>query len=104
MIGMNYKLADLEKEGKPIYAGIVGAGQMGRGMVSQMISMKGMRPAVVVDIDLNNAKNAYTEAGLNEGKDFARAETIEEGNKLLDSGKFVITENNELATMCTRIH
>jgi predicted homoserine dehydrogenase-like protein len=101
---MNYKLAELEKQGRPIYAGIVGAGQMGRGMVSQVMSMKGMRPVVVVDVVLDNAKNAYREAGLIEGKDFAVAETIEEGNKLLASGKFVVTVNNELATKCGAIH
>ena len=104
MVGMNYKLAELEKEGKPIYAGIVGAGQMGRGMVSQMMSMKGMRPAVVADVAPDNAKNAYIEAGLSEGKDFARAETVEEGNKILDSGKFVVTSNNELPAKCRAIH
>ena len=104
MVGMNYKLAELEKEGKPIFAGIVGAGQMGRGMVSQIISMKGMRPAVVADVMLENAKVAYREAGLSEGKDFAQAETVEEGNKLLDSGKFVVTGNSELATKCRAIH
>ncbi|MDR1306522.1 MAG: hypothetical protein LBK74_02980 [Treponema sp.] len=101
---MNYKLAELEKRGTPIYAGIVGAGQMGRGMVSQVMSMKGMRPAVVVDVVPENAKTAYREAGLTEGKDFAAAETIEEGNKLLASGKFVVTANNELATKCGAIH
>jgi predicted homoserine dehydrogenase-like protein len=104
MVGMNYKLAQLEKEKKIIFAGIVGAGQMGRGLVSQMMSIKGMRPAVVVDIVLENAKNAYREAGLSEGKDFIRADTIEEGNKLLNSGKFVVSANNELATRCSAIH
>ncbi|GHV75972.1 hypothetical protein AGMMS49942_07930 [Spirochaetia bacterium] len=103
MVGMNYKLAELEKKGTPIYAGIVGAGQMGRGMVGQMMSMKGMRPAVVVDVQLDNAKNAYRNAGLTEGKDFAAAQTIEEGNTLLESGKFVVTTNNELATKCCKI-
>jgi predicted homoserine dehydrogenase-like protein len=104
MIGINYKLANLEKEEKPIIAGIVGAGQMGRGMVSQMMSMKGMRPAVVADISPENAKNAYLEAGLAEGKDFVQAETIEEGNKILDSGKFAVSCNSELATKCRAIH
>ncbi|MCL1928721.1 MAG: hypothetical protein FWG07_08030 [Treponema sp.] len=101
---MNYKLAELEKEGKPIFAGIVGAGQMGRGLVSQMMSMKGMRPAVVTDVVPDSAINAYKDAGLIEGKDFARAETVEEGNKLLDSGKFVVSANYELATECHAIH
>jgi predicted homoserine dehydrogenase-like protein len=101
---MNYKLAELEKAGKPIYAGIVGAGQMGRGMVGQMLSMKGMRPAVVVDVALDNARNAYIDAGLKEGADFAAAETVAEGDKLLAAGKFVISANNELATKCGAIH
>jgi predicted homoserine dehydrogenase-like protein len=101
---MNYKLAELEKTGKPIYAGIVGAGQMGRGMVGQMLSMKGMRPAVVVDVALDNARNAYIDAGLKEGADFAAAETVAEGDKLLASGKFVISANNELASKCAAVH
>jgi predicted homoserine dehydrogenase-like protein len=101
---MNYKLAELESSGKPIYAGIVGAGQMGRGMVAQMLSMKGMRPAVVVDAVIDNARNAYADAGLKEGVDFAAAETVAEGDKLLAGGKFVITGNNELATKCGAVH
>lgn len=103
MIGLNYKLAKLEKEGTPILAGIVGAGQMGRGMVGQMMSMKGMRPAVVVDVVLENAISAYNNAGLSQGKDYQAAETIEEGNRLLEKGMFVVTTNNELATKCDLI-
>jgi len=103
MLGMNYKLQELEKAGTPIYAGIVGAGQMGRGMVGQMMSMKGMRPAVVVDVVLENAKNAYNHAGLTEDRDYAIAETVEEGNRLLREGRFVATVNNELATKCDAI-
>ncbi|MDR1388407.1 MAG: hypothetical protein LBJ31_00325 [Treponema sp.] len=103
MIGMNYKLEALEKKGSPIYAGIVGAGQMGRGMVGQMMLMKGMRPAVVVDVNLDNAKDAYNHAGLREGKDYHVAKTIEEGDALLAAGKFAVTTNNELASKCARI-
>jgi len=103
MIGLNYKLQELESAGKPIITSIVGAGQMGRGMVSQIVSMKGMHPAVVVDVILDNAKNAYNEAGLIEGKDYGTAKTIAEGNKLLAEDKFVVTSNNEVATKCDLI-
>lgn len=103
MIGLNYKLEKLEQEGKPILAGIVGAGQMGRGMVGQMMSMKGMRPAVVVDVVLENARSAYNNAGLTEGKDYVVAQTVQEGNRLLEQGKFVVTSNNELASKCDLI-
>ncbi|MDR2702505.1 MAG: hypothetical protein LBB72_08750 [Spirochaetaceae bacterium] len=101
---MNYKLAELENQAKPIHVGIVGAGQMGRGLVSQIMSMKGMMPAVVADKTLSKAKAAFTEAGLIEGKDFAAAETVTEGNRLLESGKFAATENAELATHCRAVH
>ncbi len=40
MLNMNWKLEQREKEGKIIKTGIVGAGQMGRGMVTQMVLMK----------------------------------------------------------------
>ena len=103
MIGLNYKLSALEKANTPILTGIVGAGQMGRGLVAQMMSMQGMRPAVLVDSTLQKAKDAYHNADLKEGIDYAPAETIAEGNRLLAEGKFVVTTNNELATKCDRI-
>jgi predicted homoserine dehydrogenase-like protein len=100
MIGMNYKLRELEKDGRPILAGIVGAGQMGRGLVGQMLSMKGMRPAVVVDIATENAASAYDHAGLVLGRDYNFADTVAEGDRLLSEGRFVVTDNSELATKC----
>jgi predicted homoserine dehydrogenase-like protein len=101
---MNYKLAELEKAGKPILVGIAGAGQMGRGLVSQMLSMKGMRPAVTADRTLEKALAAYREGGLTEGRDFAPAETVEEANRLLAAGTFVATANNELVSRCDALH
>jgi predicted homoserine dehydrogenase-like protein len=51
MLNMNTKLMELEEQGKKINIGIVGAGQMGRGMVSQMFCMKGIRPVIISDLD-----------------------------------------------------
>ena len=42
MLNMDKKLLKREEEGKVIRVGIVGAGQMGRGMVTQMVLMKGI--------------------------------------------------------------
>ena len=39
MLNMDKKLLKREEEGKVIRVGIVGAGQMGRGMVTQMVLM-----------------------------------------------------------------
>jgi len=52
MLNLNTKLRELEEQGKKINTGIVGAGQMGRGMVSQMFCMKGICPAIIADIDV----------------------------------------------------
>ena len=64
MLNMNWKLEQREKEGKIIKTGIVGAGQMGRGMVTQMVLMKGITPAIVSDIIVDNAVQAFKYAGV----------------------------------------
>jgi len=104
VIGINHKLEQLEQSGKPIFVGIVGAGQMGRGLVAQMMAMQGMKPAVVVDAELDRVKRAYENVGLTEDKDFGCAETVAEGNRLLSQGKFVASTNTELAAQCDAIH
>ena len=104
MIGMNHKLLQLEQAGTPILTSIVGAGQMGRGLVAQITAMQGMHPAVVVDVNIAQVKLAYTNAGLTEGQDFDYAETVADGNRLLAAGKFVASTNITLATRCDAVH
>ena len=58
MLNINTKLEVLEEQGKKINVGIVGAGQMGRGMVSQMFCMKGICPIIISDLNVEMAKNA----------------------------------------------
>lgn len=47
-----------EKEGNPIKVGVIGAGQMGFGMISQISSIPGMIVAGISDINLDNAQKA----------------------------------------------
>lgn len=47
-----------EKEGNPIKVGVIGAGQMGFGMISQISSIPGMIVAGISDIHLDNAQKA----------------------------------------------
>ena len=95
MLNMDKKLEKLEEEGKLIRAGIVGAGQMGRGMVTQMALMKGMMPAIVSDIKFENVINAFHYAGIKD-EDIAVAHTLEEANKYMEMGKFVATDNSDI--------
>ena len=59
MLNMDQKLIKRQEEGKIIKTGIVGAGQMGRGMVTQMVLMNGITPAIVSDIKVENAVHAF---------------------------------------------
>lgn len=102
MLGVNYKLRQLEENGQHIVASIVGAGQMGKGMVSQMMLMKGVKPAVVVDINIENAIKAYKNAGLSED-DFKVAKTVCEANEWLEKGKYIVTDNADIAAKANLI-
>ena len=97
MLGIRRRLLEREALGKPIQVSIIGAGQMGRGMVSQTMLMKGMIPSVVVDINLEAAKNALLNANVPEGE-IKVAKTIAEANDYLRAGKYVVTEDHTIAT------
>ena len=95
MLGINTKLLKLEEENKHILTGIIGAGQMGNGMVSQISAMKGIKPAIVADINIEYAKKAYTDAGMT-SDDFKVVKTVDEANDWLKKGKYLVTDNSEL--------
>lgn len=100
MWGINKRLLALEREGKPILTSIIGTGQMGRGMVSQMALMKGMRPSIIVDIDLELAKRAFDNAKIT---DYISATTVAEAEAALDKGQHVITTDLEIACRAKQI-
>ncbi len=97
MLNLNTKLKEIDEQGKKIKAGIVGAGQMGRGMVSQMFCMKGILPAIISDIDIERAKNAYLLAGIS-SDDIAVANKAAEAEAAIQKGKYVITEDFNVIT------
>jgi len=96
MLDLNRKLAKLEAEGKHIKVAIIGAGQMGRGMVSQMYNMKGMLPTIVIDLDLDAAKYAFTKAGVSDA-DIVYATNALEANLAIEQGKSIICSDYKVA-------
>jgi len=94
---MFFKLEVLEKEGRPIKVGVVGAGQMGRAFVSQLAAATGMVPAVMADRTLEKVKYAFDRAGYTENEDYFTAATLEEAETILARGKSVATTNVDLA-------
>ncbi|WP_416175622.1 NAD(P)H-dependent oxidoreductase [Clostridium sp.] len=97
MLGLNYKLQQLEEKGETIYTAIIGAGQMGRGMTSQMILMKGITPSIVVDINIENAKTAFRNAGISE-KDIMVAEDQDKVDEWIREKKYVVASDSHFAT------
>ncbi|MGO5359045.1 hypothetical protein ACTQYZ_07115 [Anaerofustis sp. LCP19S3_F7] len=102
MLRMNYKLAELEEKNAPIMTSIIGAGQMGRGMTSQMIRMKGMKPAIVADINIDNVIAAFENSGLTKD-DYIITNKLSEANAYLEKGKYIATENSELGAKANLI-
>ncbi len=58
-------LEKFEKENKrPIRIGLLGAGQMGTGLISQIEKMQGMKVVAVADVRKDRAYEAYQEASV----------------------------------------
>ena len=96
MFGIYEELLKLEEENKPLRPAIIGAGQMGRGLVSQTVKMKGIIPAVLADIQLDKAKKAFLNAGVAED-DIKVATTSGQAADYMKAGKYVITEDSLVA-------
>ncbi|MCM3788017.1 SAF domain-containing protein [Domibacillus indicus] len=90
MLGLNRKLVELEKEGKEIKVGLIGCGQMGRGMISQIENMKGMRVAATADLQAEIIQNAYMTAGVHP-EHIVTTNEIETAERALREGNVVAT-------------
>lgn len=97
MLNMNQKLIKRQQEEKIIRTGIVGAGQMGRGMVTQMALMQGITPAIVSDIAIENAIHAFNYAGITDDQ-IAIVNTLADANKMMEMGKFIATTDANLVS------
>lgn len=97
MLGLNEKLRELEANNAHIRVALVGAGQMGKGMISQIMLMNGMIPSLVIDINLENAIQSFTLAGIPK-EDIVIANTLEEINVAIEKNKYVVSENAEFAS------
>ncbi|MCB0045818.1 MAG: hypothetical protein KDD92_10330 [Caldilineaceae bacterium] len=83
-------LLELEQSGEQISVGLVGAGQMGEGLICQMEMMNGMRAVAVADNAPGRARSALCEAGV-------EANQIVETDDLSLAAQ-AITENRRIAT------
>jgi predicted homoserine dehydrogenase-like protein len=82
--------------GEILKIGVVGAGQMGEGLVAQMEAMFGMRGFVVADVKLDKARQALVGAGVPE-TDVVETDDVEVATAAVESGRRVATTNPALA-------
>ncbi|MFZ7131081.1 MAG: NAD(P)H-dependent oxidoreductase [Eubacteriales bacterium] len=102
MLNLNSKLKAREEKGDIIKLGLVGAGQMGKGMVSQVMRMKGMAPGIVADINIENAIESYTLAGILR-EDIVVTSKLSEANTAMEQGKFIASDNADIPAQANLI-
>lgn len=96
MLGINRELEKLEESGRHINVGLVGAGQMGRGMISQIASMNGMKVVATSDIQIDNVQRAYELAGV-AADDVVVADNVKDANQAVKENKsLAVTDSNLL--------
>lgn len=97
MLGINRKLEELESSGTMIKVGLVGAGQMGRGMISQIEGMAGMRVVITADIQLTNVTSAYVKSGVPD-EQVVETNNAQQAEAAVKEGKVVATTDAQLVT------
>jgi predicted homoserine dehydrogenase-like protein len=96
MLGLRKKLEELEKEDRPIKVCLVGAGMMGKGLVSQLLRVRGMEPSVVVSHKLEDSLKAFQLAGIGR-EQIVVAKSVEDINIGMEMKRFVVTDDYTLA-------
>lgn len=97
MLDMKNNLEQLEKEGRPIQVAIIGIGKMGRSLVDRLLSMKGIRPSLIVNRHKEKAYDALLYLGI-EKENIKEVDSIEEFETALKENKFSITDKLDIAT------
>ncbi|MEH2405262.1 NAD(P)H-dependent oxidoreductase [Nostoc sp.] len=80
--------------GNPIKVGMIGAGFMGRGIANQIVnSVPGMELVAISNRQINAAKQAYSEAGI---ENIQVVATVSELEDVIANGKYAVTEDAKL--------
>ncbi len=90
------KLKALDAAGTPITVGLVGAGQMGEGLVAQMESMFGMHATVVADVVPGRAAQVLVSGGAPTDH-VVETDDPDTAVAALEAGRRVATTNAEIA-------
>ncbi len=89
----SYELRRLED--RPAAVGVVGIGRMGRGIVDQIATMRGLRVRACADLDLDRAIRAFSENGWRQD-DVRVTDRVGEAQDALRAGQAVATADATL--------
>ena len=90
MLNLPEKLKILEKEGRKIRVGVVGAGQMGSGLVNLISRMKGMEVVALAEIEVERAISTFEAAGAKR-KEILISHDSSQCDEALEDGRKVVT-------------
>ncbi|PAX51403.1 NAD(P)H-dependent oxidoreductase [Brunnivagina elsteri] len=91
MIIVDRALQARQEAGKPVRVGMIGAGFMGRGIANQIAnSVPGMELVAISNRNLDAAKRAYIEAGI---EDVKNVTTVTELEDAIAGQKYAVTED-----------
>jgi len=94
MIIIDNALERLEKDGKPVRVGMVGAGFMAKGITLQLVKyVPGIRLCVICNRTLDRARQAYKEAGVDETRMIESAPALD---KAIEQNIHAVTDNPDI--------
>jgi predicted homoserine dehydrogenase-like protein len=91
-LGLAAELAAREEAGKPIRIGIIGCGEMGTDLVTQIARMRGLRVAAIADRRGTNAQAAIRIARLPDEM-AAPVDGLPALNRAIEAGRIAITDD-----------
>ena len=95
LTGLAKDLAAREDSGKPIRIGVVGAGEMGTDLVTQVAHMQGIEIGVISSRNVDNAKKAV-DIAYGETGHAVEARSENDVSRILELGKIPVTGDSEL--------
>jgi predicted homoserine dehydrogenase-like protein len=97
MISLKQRLLSLDKD---IRVAVVGIGSMGKGLVYQIHSTPGMRPAAIADIEITRAIDCAKWLDI----EYDIVQTLDDLNFAVQRGRMAVTDKAELLASSSLIH
>ena len=101
MYEIDRKLKELSQAGTPVRIALIGAGQMGKDIVSQISKMEGIICDIVVDVDSSIALEAYHLSGNYDN--IVTTDSLEEAEAAINSGKKIASSSYIIATRLSSV-